>query len=274
VLHLPADAPVSLVAALSAFGAVISSMWREGRRAYVKAESETVPLFARYSTDRADVPILRHEANVRQIVGQDGPLRTPPVLDAGDGWLIEVQKDSQPFAGDQAVDAVLAAAEDLSRRELPRLEHNGSRAATVVATVRRRLNLALSALSLRDVMRARAILADSPLPLVMSHGDLHIDNVLLSDGRAWVVDWEMTDRRPAGYDLMQFWATLPDERDRDRLWTRAVELAGKPHERALAELRYALAVRTIANKLCSPTKINRDRDGARRLLALLPALRP
>jgi streptomycin 6-kinase len=274
VLHLPPDAPVSLVAALSALGAVIGSLWREGRRAYVKAESATVPLFARYSTDPADVPVLEHEANVRRIVGQDGALRTPPVLDAGNGWLIEARKDAQLLTGDQAVDAVLAAAGDLSQRELPRLEHNGARAAAFVETARRRLNLALSALSVRDVMRARTIVADSPLPPVTSHGDLHIDNVLMSDGRVWVIDWEMTGRRPAGYDLMQFWATLPDERDRSRLWTGAVELVGNKYERPLAALRYALAVRTIANKLCSPAKIHRDRDGARRLLALLPALRP
>ena len=261
------------MASLSALGAVVSKLWHEGRRAYLKAESADGPLFARYSTDRVDLPVLAHEAEVRRIVGDDGALRTPPVIDAGEDWLIEVQKDEQPVAGAEAVDSVLAAAADLARRELPSLPHDGVGAASALVTARRRMNMALSALPLRDVARARAIVADSPLPKVTSHGDLHTGNVLMADEQAWVVDWELSGIRPVGFDLMQFWATLPEERDRRRLWDGAVELVGRKHERELAELRYALAVRTIANKLCSPERIHRDFDGGRRILELLPALR-
>ncbi len=271
--HLPPDAPAALAAALSALGAVISTLWHEGRRAYAKADSDAGPFFARYSSDPGDRPVLEHEAELRRIVGEDGPLRTPPVIDAGDGWLIEVQKEAQPVAGPAGVDSVLAAAADLSRRDLPLLETNGAGSASAIATTRRRINLAFSALPLRDVARARAIVADSTLPPVTSHGDLHAENVLLADGQAWVIDWELIGRRPAGYDLMQFWTTLPDERDRSRLWNGAVDIVGKENEAPLADLRYALAVRTIANKLCSPDRIHRDLEGGRRILSLLPEVR-
>ena len=137
----------------------------------------------------------------------------------------------------------------------------------------RRTRLALSRLPVRDVARARSILAASPLPLVTSHGDFHVGNVLVSDGKAWVVDWELSGRRPLGHDLMQLWATLPDARDRDRLWEGALALVGTEHEHALARLRYALVVRTIANMLAAPERFDRDSEGANRLLALLPALR-
>lgn len=271
--HLPPDAPVALVAALSALGAVISELWREGRRAYVKAESAHGPLFSRYSTDDADVPVLEHEADVRRIIGDTGPLRTPAVIEAGPGWLVEEQKDTQPVAGDEAIDSVLAAAADLPRREVPAFEHDPARTTAVIAAARRRTKIAISALPLRDVARARAIIAGSPLPQVTSHGDLHAGNVLVSNGNTWLVDWELSGARPAGYDLMQLWPTLAHEADRERLWQGAVEIVGKQHRRALAELRYALAVRTIANKLCSPARFQRDFEGGRRILGLLPQLR-
>jgi phosphotransferase family enzyme len=272
-LHLPPDAPVALVAALSALGAIISNLWREGRRAYLKAESPGGPLFLRYSTDRADVPVLEHEADVRRIIGDDGALRTPAVIEAGAGWLIEEQKDTQPVAGAEAIDSVLAAAADLPGQELPAFEQNPARTAALITAARRRTRLALSALPLRDVARARAIIAEPRLPLVTSHGDLHAGNVLVSDGDTWLVDWELSGDRPAGYDLMQLWPTLAHEADRERLWQGAVEIVGKQHRRALTELRYALAVRTIANKLCTPSRFQRDFEGGRRILALLPELR-
>ena len=271
--HLPPDAPVALAAALSALGAVISNLWREGRRAYVKAESARGPVFSRYSTDRADLPVLEHEADVRRIIGDDGPLRTPQVVDAGPGWLIEVQKDTQPVAGRGAIDSILAAAADLPQRDLPAFEHDRARMSAAIHAARRRTKMALSALPLRDVARARAIIGQSPLPLVTSHGDLHAGNVLVSNGKTWLVDWELSGERPAGYDLMQLWPTLPDEADRERLWQGALELVGGQHRRALAQLRYALAVRTIANKLCSPARFQRDFEGGRRILTLLPGLR-
>ena len=191
----------------------------------------------------------------------------------GPGWLIEVQKDTPPVAGHGAIDSVLAAAADLPKRDLPAFEHRPGRAAAAITTARRRARLALSPLSLRDVARARTILAETALPRVTSHGDLHAGNVLVSEGDTWLVDWELSGATPAGYDLMQLWSTLPDAQDRERLWQGAIEIVGREHVRALAELRYALAVRTIANKLCSPAGFQRDLDGGRRLLALLPELR-
>jgi hypothetical protein len=272
-LHLPPDAPAALIASLSALGAIVSNLWREGRRAYLKADAADGPLFARYSTDRIDLPVIAHEVGVRRIVGDDGALRTPPVIDAGEDWLIEARKDADPVAGPEAVDSVLAAAADLAERELPAVERNGARGTSALLTARRRVSMALSTLPLRDVARARAIVANSPLPMVTSHGDLHAGNVLMAAGKAWVVDWELSGMRPVGYDLMQFWATLAEERDRSRLWDGAVELVGQEHERELADLRYALAVRTLANKLCSPDRLHRDFEGGRRILALLPAIR-
>ena len=271
--HLPPDAPVALAAALSALGAVVSGLWREGRRAYLRADSESGPLFSRYSTDTADVPVLEHEAAVRRIIGEDGALRTPPVIDAGRGWLIEPQKHAEPLAGDEAIDSILAALADLPQRDLPTVEHDRSRRAAMMAAAHRRTRIALSSLPLRDVARARAIVAESPLPQVTSHGDLHAGNVLVSNGDTWLVDWELSGNRSAGYDLMQLWPTIADEADRERLWEGAVEIVGRKHRTALARLRYALAVRTIANKLCSPARFQRDFEGGRRVLALLPGLR-
>jgi aminoglycoside phosphotransferase (APT) family kinase protein len=210
---------------------------------------------------------------VRGIVGHEGALRAPPVLEAGPGWLIEVRKDPQPVSGAAATEALVRAAAEVPSLDLPALEQGGGPAA-VVTTAWRRIHLALSALPVRDVARARSIISGSPLPRVTSHGDFHVENVLISDDCAWVVDWELSGRRPAGYDLMQLWATLPDPSDRDRVWRGALALVGEQHAQALAELRYALVVRTIANKLSAPQRFHRDPEGARLLLDLLPGLRP
>ena len=270
---LPTDAPDGLAQTLADRGASAVTLWREGRRAYLTAESADGPLFARYSSDPRDVAVLHHEAAVRRIVGTDGALRTPPVLDDGAGWMLEVRKETGSVTGAEGVDSVLAAADELSRHTLPAAETPRARRRHTHITVSRRARVALSPLHLRDVARARAIIERSPLPRVTSHGDLHTGNVLVSDGAAWVVDWELTGQRPAGFDLMQLWATLPDAADRERLWDGAVAMVGREHKDALADLRYALTVRTIANKLAAPHRFNRDREGGRRLLALLPSIR-
>lgn len=269
----PTDAPNGLADTLADRGASVAMLWREGRRAYLTAESPDGPLFARYSNDPDDVVVLEHEAAVRRLVGSDGPLRTPPVLDAGPGWMLEVRKEAGPVAGAESVDAVLAAVAALSRHTLPAAQVAGGRKRFARATLSRRARVALSSLHMRDVARARAIVELSPLPRVTSHGDLHTGNVLISDGAAWVVDWELSGLRPVGFDLMQLWATLPDPSDRDRLWEGALATIDEEHHEALADLRYALTVRTIANKLAAPHHFDRDSEGGGRLLALLPSIR-
>ena len=236
------------------------------------ADAPGGPLFARFSSDPRDVAVFEHEAAVRQIIGSDGALRAPPVLDAGTAWMLEARKETDAVAGPQSVDAVIAAAAELPRQDLPAAD--GSEASTErLLAARRRARVAVSPLPVRDVARARRIIEGTDLPLVTSHGDFHIENILISEGAAWVVDWELAGRRPAGYDLMQLWATLAAPADRERLWAGTLDTVGAKHEHELRELRYALVVRTIANKLAAPQRFHRDREGAERLLALLPELR-
>lgn len=265
--------PDGLTRALDDRSAVVTATWREGKRTYLTAESFEGPLFARHSTDPSDVPVLKHEAAVRRMVGSDGALRTPPVLGAGDGWMLEVRKRAGLFEGPECVDAAVAAAADIPRHALPVAYEPAVRGSSMFLTARRRSRVALSALPVRDLARARDIIERCELPRVTSHGDFHVKNVLISDGAAWVVDWELTAIRPAGFDLMQLWATLPAAADRQRLWDATLDLIGTEHRRELAELRYALVVRTAANKLGAPERFNRDRQGARRLLALLASVR-
>jgi hypothetical protein len=239
----------------------------------VTADSPGGALFARYSSDPRDVAVFEHEAAVRRIIGSGGALRTPPVLDAGRAWLLELRKEAGAVKGADAVDAVVAAAAELPRHDLPQADGGSGRAAGMLLAARRRARVAVSRLRLRDVARARRIIEGTDLPLVTSHGDFHVENILVSESAAWIVDWELAGRRPAGYDLMQLWATLPEASERERLWQGALRVVGVEHERALRELRYALVVRTIANKLAAPQRFHDDREGAERLLALLPELR-
>jgi aminoglycoside phosphotransferase (APT) family kinase protein len=122
-----------------------------------------------------------------------------------------------------------------------------------------------------ELVSARRLQSRSRLPEVTTHGDFHPGNVLLADGAAWVVDWELAGRGPAGLDLMRYWATLECPGDRERLFTAAVDLVGEELE--LARLRYALAVVTASDKLSHPSTLNRDPEGAAALLRLLPELR-
>jgi Phosphotransferase enzyme family len=264
VTELPSDAPAGLRAALD--GAALTGFWREGARAYGRAEGDR---FVRWSTDPADRVVLAHEAEVRAVIGVDGALRSPPVLAGGAGWLVELAVPADPVSG--AIDAVVGAAEALAPLRLPAIVHTG--AGNRLATARNRLRLARSPVA-RELLAARRMLARSPLPLVTSHGDFHAGNLLMEDGRPWVVDWELAGRRPAGYDLMQLWSTLSAADDRERLMEGAVALVGEPMRPHLLDLRYAVVVRTIASKLVPVMELNADPDGARALMALLPELRP
>ena len=244
--------------------------WREHLRGYLLADSAAGRLFGRWSDDPADAPTLAHEAAVREVVGTSGPLRAPAVLERSVDWLLEQAVDSEPCQGPDCIDAVAAAGEKIAQLELPPAPgRSGPRGVSMLT----RLRILRSPLPLHDLRASRRTLADSGLLQVTSHGDFHRGNVLVQDGAAWVVDWELSGKRPAGYDLMQFWATLEAAEDREYLFELAVSSIGADRRGELLRLRHALVVRTIAGKLAGPRAFDRDLGGARDLLALLPALR-
>lgn len=270
--ELPADAPAGLREALADRNASVERARRLHRRVYVHAQSGAGRLFARYSLDPRDVPFFVHEAAVRRIVGVDGPLRAPNVLARGESWLLEPEIAHRPGAGRVYVETVAAAAERLAALQLPVPPHwritGGSG-----ARLRRTAVLARSPLPLADLWRSKRLREESRLPQVTSHGDFHRENVLFADDAAWVVDWELSGRRPFGYDLMQHWATLSDPSDREALFEAAVALAGEVQRGELLRLRYALVVTTLANYLASPMPFDRDPEEAHTLLQLLPDVR-
>jgi hypothetical protein len=256
------------VEALDRRGANVERRWQEASRTYVVASSHGRRLFGRANADPADTAVLEYEARVRKLVGAAGPLRAPPVLERGADWSLEAGIEPEPFGGPEHVRLVAAAAAEVQELDLPEPPDRptgGSR-------WRGRLRLLRSPLPLADVRKARAIVAAGELPLVTSHGDFHPGNVLLADGAAWVVDWELSGRRSAGYDLLHFSATVDRPDDRERLFEAVVELVGPAQRQPLARLRYAVYVRAIAAKLSSSRPFDRDPEGARRLLALLPGL--
>ena len=258
------DAAVALADALVARGAEVIETLREGHRSYVIADG----LFGRASSDPRDEAVFAHEVAVREAVGAGGPLRAPTVVDQGPGWFIEQRIEHERGAGPEFVAAIARAAEAIATLELP--EAPTSREPRRLALVRRARAL-FSALPMNDYLAARRILSDPGLPVVTSHGDFHARNVLVERGQPWVVDWELSGRRAAGYDLMTFWPTLTSPDDRAGLWEAAVEIVGKPRE--LARLRYALAVRAATAMLVGPRSVDRAPEQASELLSLLPELK-
>jgi len=263
--------PRGLAAALASRRAEIVERWDEGPRTYLHADSPTGRLFGRASSDPNDEATLEHEAAVRAIVGEAGPLRAPAVVTKGPDWLLEVGMTTADLRGPEAIGTVIAAAARLQSLSLPEIEDAGPPSSG--GAVRRRLSLVGSGLKVRDLVAAKRILAAPSLPEVTSHGDFHIGNVFFHDGALWVVDWELAGRRATGYDLMQFWGSVDRAEDREILFEGAVALVGRQHRRALARLRYALLVRTIANKLGATKDYNRDEVGGRALLSLIPDVR-
>jgi hypothetical protein len=264
-----APPPTALAAALEARGAEIRSERREGRRTYLLARSPDGPLFARYSSDPGDVEVFAHEEAVRALVGTSGPLRAPPVLERGPGWLLEVAVEAEPFEGHGAIDAAVAAAGRLAELELPEAPTRTG----LAGALRRRLRIALSPVPKRDLLAARRGLREVTLPLVTGHGDFYTGNLLLAEGATWVVDWELAGRWPAGYDLMRLWSTVARAEDRERLLAGAVELVGPAHRAGLLRLRHAVLVYTIAGLFGAERRSERDPAAGRELLGLLPAVR-
>jgi hypothetical protein len=254
-------APAGLQRALAERGAEVEGAWREGARVYLRAGA----VFARYSGAESDVAVLEHEACVRAIVGERGPLRAPRVLAQGRGWLVE----HQVLPSDEPVETVVAAARELAGLQLPPLPPTPGRRFSPAA-LQRRLRLVARPRFAAELARARRLLASSRLPQVTAHGDFHPGNVLRGDGAAWVIDWELVGRAPLGSDLMRYRATLTDRDERARVDAGALELTGDAPE--LARLRYAVTVLTAADKLSHPEQLNRDEAGAAALLAELPEL--
>jgi len=240
--------------------------WREGSRSYLFASSPEGRLFGRASRDPVDAVMLEHEVAVRELVGAEGPLRAPPVVERGTDWLLETAIEPEPFGGAAHVELVAAAAERLQGLELPELPPRPGR-----GRARARLRLLASPLPVADLRRARRIMAELRLPLVTTHGDFHPGNVLLSGDAAWVVDWELSGQGPAGSDLLVFGWTVDSAEDQERLLEAAAELAGDRSE--ARRLAYAVLVKAAAAKLSAAQPFDRDPAGAKRLLALLPASR-
>ena len=180
--------------------------------------------------------------------------------------MVEHAVEPEPWT-DHAVDGVAAAAARIADLELPsRPEEDAPRS----LALRRWLALARRPRLVRELLRARQLISQTGLPTTTGHGDFHAGNILVAGG-PWIVDWELSRPLPAGYDLMQFWATAPDEVDRELVFDAALEVVGRNHRKELARLRYAVLVRTIATKLAAERSFDRDETGARKLLGLLPS---
>lgn len=239
-------------------------------RYHVRLRAADGPLFAWYSAHPDDRAALRHELAVRAAVeaANTRVLRCPPVLAHGDDWRLERMVEPERLAGPGTFELVVAASKALSALDLPRRPPSSS-----VGGPRRReklerwVRLARSPLPVADVLRARRMdLSD--LPRVTAHGDFHAAHVLPRDGAVWVIDWELSGRAPAGLDLMQLWASLPDRHQRDDLLAAAKTANVDPR------LRYVALVRRIASKVAELSRFgDRDMADAQRLLALLPEAR-
>jgi hypothetical protein len=263
--------PRGLAAALASRDALISDVRGSGKRVFVTADSAQGKLFARYSDEPEDIAVFAHEAEVRRIVGTRGLLRAPVVLDEGEGWLLEAAVTSERIRGGHAVDTAAAAATRLIELRIPTGPRANEAQSSAAGRFQRRLQVAFSPLPASDLATAERILADPGLPLLPSHGDFFPENLLLSGGALWVVDWECSAERPAGYDLMQLWSALERAGDRERLFDSALEIVGTAGRAKLEELRYAVVVETTWRLLHEGPDA---RPRADELLALLPQLRP
>lgn len=268
---LPVDAPRSLLEELHRRDARLIRRATEARRAYLWLESDAGALFARYSTNPFDRAVFEHEVRTREVVGRREQLRAPAVLTRGDSWLLEEAIDGRPVAGKGDLELAIRAAGVISELALPPAPPGSPEG--VSARIARRVRLLRFPGLVPELRRARRILRAIDLPTVTSHGDFHPGNMMIHDSSLYVFDWEMVGQRPAGYDLLQLWCSLPRAEDRAVMFEGALELAGSEHRAALARLRYALAVETAAIKMSTALPVSRDLAGARRLISLLSELR-
>jgi len=265
--------PRGLAAALAHQGAMIREIWGDGGHIFLRAGSRQGELFGRYSQDPRDELRFAHELAVRRVIGASGFLRSPAVLDGGTGWLLEVAVKPEPCRGAYAVDTVVAAASALTEVRLPEApaglhKPDGWWRASRLLWRSRSVHLRHA-----DVLLSRRLLASSTLPLVTSHGDFRPENVLLEGGAAWVVDWESSGKRPAGYDLMQFWCDLERVVDRDRVFESALELVGLARRLELERLRFAVAVASAACQVLDPPAGVRDPKAEERYRELIEEAR-
>lgn len=264
--------PPGLAAELESRNATVIRIERDPPKGYVHADSPDGPLFAWLSRLGSAGEAINHEAAVRDVVGQAGVLRAPPILARGESWRLEPGLRAEPVSGAAAIETVVRAAARLAELELPRASA-GSGYGTRAAALRRRLRLAASPLPLADVVRARRLLRTSALPRATSHGDFHRGHIFLDGEAAWVIDWELAGPRPAGYDLMLLWADLESDDDRELLFDSTVRLLGEPARQGLLELRYALLVHLLASLFADVSPEGRDPERGRRLMQLLPEVR-
>jgi Phosphotransferase enzyme family len=261
--------PPGLERALGERGARVARQWVGGQRTYLIAQGPSGDLFGRFSTDPNDRAVMAHEASVRAVLaGERGPLRVPAVLARGDAWMLEeaVRSDANPA---DAARAAVGASARLAELTLPEPPSTSTQRR---ARLGYRLRLLRRPSLLRELTRARKLVAASELPLVASHGDYYPGNVLAAGGSAWVIDWELCGRLPLGYDLLHYWTDAEDDEARTIALEGALELVGHERRAELMRLRYAVAVRATASKLAAAAAVDRDPAGAKRLLSLLPQL--
>jgi len=269
--HLP-DAPSDLRRSLATRNAWVTQVVRHPPKAYVWATAPTGSLFAWYSSRAAHAAVVDFEARVRESVGANPPLRSPPLLDRGKLWRLEQAIAPEPLQGAKVVEAILAAADELARLRLP-CPPPLVAGEPLIRGLRRRVHTLATRLPTIDFLRARRVIETSPLPRTLSHGTFDPSHVLIEDGVPWVVDWDQSGERPAGFDLMTMWAVLEAGEDRELLFEGAVRAIGSRYRRDLLRLRYAVLTRVIATMLADPDVHSRDPDRGRTLLPLLASAR-
>jgi Phosphotransferase enzyme family len=242
-------------------------------RTYMCANSPSGPLFAWFSRDSRHSASAAYELEVRRLIGTSGALRSPPPLEWGTDWRIERWINTRPCQGRRALEAIVEAIHELQLLRLSEPPELGL-VETRWGSFMRRLRVVGSDLPTRDYLSARKLLVRSRLPFVSAHGDFHRKHILLDEHETpWVIDWEMSGTRPAGFDLLYLWSDLERDDDREYLFELIVEMLGEKQREELLKLRFALLVRMIAAKLTDPEPRSRDPAGARKLLALLPSVR-
>jgi hypothetical protein len=232
-------------------------------RTYLALDSDEGPLNGHYSLKPDDESLFDYEIEARAIVGAEGPLRAPPVLAHGPGWMLARTVVPEPVDAEESVRRAVAGAARIAELDLPAApwpKHPGG----LRALARRRAGLVRAPIALRDVTAARRIVSSCPIPPVTSHGSYQFRHIFPADGAVYVIDWELAAKRPAGYDLLTYEAVLdPDDPRREAVWRATLELVGRGWERELARLRYALLVRIVAGKFV-------DDGEPERAMVLLP----